>query len=63
MKDYNIDLTMTPPSHEPERQFYYMAKAREYVKKKTEEIGRPLTVFVKTFGCQMPLKTTNVQTA
>lgn len=63
MQDYNIDLTMTPPSHEPERQFWYMAKAREYVKKKTEEIGRPLTVFVKTFGCQMPPKTTNVQPA
>lgn len=49
----NIDTSMSPPAHEPERQFWYMAKAREYVKKKTEEIGRPLTVFVKTFGCQM----------
>ena len=49
----DIDITQTPPTHEPERQYYYMAKARQYVKKKSEELGRPLTLFLKTFGCQM----------
>ena len=24
---YDIDITKTPPAHEPERQYYYMAKA------------------------------------
>lgn len=46
----NLDITQTPPTHEPERQYYYMAKARQYVKKKSEELGRPLTMFLKTFG-------------
>lgn len=46
----DIDITQTPPTHEPERQYYYMAKARQYVKKKSEELGRPLTLFLKTFG-------------
>lgn len=47
----DIDITQTLPTHEPERQYYYMAKARQYVKKKSEELGRPLTLFLKTFGC------------
>lgn len=46
----DIDITQTPPTNEPERQYYYMAKARQYVKKKSEELGRPLTLFLKTFG-------------
>lgn len=46
----DIDITQTPPTHEPERQYYYMAKARQYVKKKSEELGRPLTLFLKTFA-------------
>ena len=50
---YDIDITKTPPAHEPERQYYYMAKAKDFVEKKSKEIGRPMTYFVKTFGCQM----------
>lgn len=50
---YDIDITKTPPAHEPERQYYYMAKAKNFVEKKSKEIGRPMTYFVKTFGCQM----------
>ena len=41
------------PLNEPERQYYYIKKAREYVKHTAEEIGRPLTFCVTTFGCQM----------
>ncbi|MDD3403271.1 MAG: tRNA (N6-isopentenyl adenosine(37)-C2)-methylthiotransferase MiaB [Hespellia sp.] len=41
------------PVHEPERQFYYIEKAKKYVAKKAKEIGRDLTFTVTTFGCQM----------
>ena len=30
-----------------------MDKVRGYVKQQEEQIGRPLTFYVKTFGCQM----------
>ncbi|MDY3224238.1 MAG: tRNA (N6-isopentenyl adenosine(37)-C2)-methylthiotransferase MiaB, partial [Lachnospiraceae bacterium] len=35
------------------RQYYFMAKARKYVKAMSEKLGRPLFSVVKTFGCQM----------
>ncbi len=34
-------------------QYDYIEKAKAYVKKESEEIGRPLTYCVHTFGCQM----------
>ena len=49
----NMDLTLEAPVNEPERQYYYIKKARTYVEKIVEEIGRPLTFCVTTFGCQM----------
>lgn len=49
----SIDITKDAPMQEPERQYYFMAKARAYVKAKSEELGRPLTSVVNTFGCQM----------
>lgn len=49
----NIDLTQNPPQEEPNRQYYYIAKARQYVQQKSREKGRPLTFCVNTFGCQM----------
>ena len=48
-----IDITKEAPVQEPDRQYYYMAKARSYVAQKSQEIGRPLTFHVTTFGCQM----------
>ena len=41
------------PTTEPERQFYYMEVAKEYVAQKAKEKGRPITFCVNTFGCQM----------
>lgn len=41
------------PVNEPERQYYYIEKAKEYVQKASEEAGRELTFCVTTFGCQM----------
>lgn len=49
----NIDLTQNPPQEEPDRQYYYIAKARPYVQEKSRKKGRPLTFCVNTFGCQM----------
>ena len=33
--------------------FYFMAKARDYVKRKSAELGRPMTFFTQTFGWRM----------
>ena len=41
------------PTKEPERQYYFIEKARGYVAKASEEAGRQLTFCVTTFGCQM----------
>lgn len=46
-----IDLNKEAPVSEPERQYYFIAKARKYVAKQAEELGRPLTFCVTTFGC------------
>lgn len=47
------DLTKQPPEQEPERQYYFIKKCREIVKRKSEELGRPLTVCSVCMGCQM----------
>ena len=49
----SIDLTQEPPVSEPERQYYFIAKCRQYVKEQEELAGHPLTADVVTFGCQM----------
>ncbi len=49
----DIDVTLDPPADEPARQYYFMAKARQYVQAKSEELGRCMTFFTQTFGCQM----------
>lgn len=48
-----MDITKEAPTTDPERQYYYIKKAREYVKEASIEAGRPLTFCVTTFGCQM----------
>ena len=48
-----VDIDVKAPEFEPNRQFYFMAKARDYVKRKSAELGRPMTFFTQTFGCQM----------
>lgn len=49
----SIDITKETPLNDPERQYYYIKKARAYVKEASFEAGRPLTFCVTTFGCQM----------
>lgn len=53
MNDINLDLvdiSGEAPVDEPKRQYYYMAKCREILAKKSEELGRPLYCQIKTFG-------------
>ena len=48
-----IDTTGQPPTKEPERQYYYMAKCREQLARESERLERKMTASVNTFGCQM----------
>ncbi len=48
-----VDIHLDPPDFEPQRQYYFMAKCREYVRAESSRLGRPLTCGVFTFGCQM----------
>ena len=41
------------PEHEPQRQQYFMAHAKEQLHILEENLGRPLTCCINTFGCQM----------
>lgn len=57
-----VDISKPAPEFEPNRQFYFMAKARSWVKKKSEELGRPMTFFTQTFGCPVDFQTWYYQT-
>ena len=48
-----IDLNLPAPAREPERQYYFIKKARELVGRLQKKQGRQLTACVTTFGCQM----------
>lgn len=59
LKDINIDIMddlIKEPLTEPDRQYYFIAKCREWLKNKEFELGRPLTFITQTFGCQMNAK-------
>ena len=48
-----IDLSQGAPAQEPQRQYYFMKKARVLLVQKEAELGRKLQACIKTFGCQM----------
>ena len=48
-----MNITKDIPVTEPERQYYYIEKARKYVEQASHEARRKLTYCVTTFGCQM----------
>ena len=48
-----IDLNVQPPTEEPARQYYYMAKCQEWVREFEQKNGHRPTAFTQTFGCQM----------
>ena len=51
-----IDLGLPAPFEEPERQYYFIKKGREYVTARSKELGRDLTCSIQTFGCQMNVR-------
>ena len=58
IKDLNeildsIDINGKAPENEPDRQYFYIKKARLILEDKKKELGRDLNAVVKTFGCQM----------
>ena len=53
MMNPDISLSDEIPVNEPERQYYFIERAKQYIKAESEEMGRPLTFCVTTFGCQM----------
>ncbi len=48
-----IDLAAGPPTEEPARQYYFMAKCRQWVEAFKRKNGRLPAACVTTFGCQM----------
>ena len=46
-----INITAEPPVEEPARQYYYMAKCREWVWEFERKNGRRPFAFTQTFGC------------
>ncbi len=48
-----IDINSEPPTEEPARQYYFMAKCRRWVKDFEQKNGRVPSACVTTFGCQM----------
>lgn len=48
-----VDLNGPEPTEEPMRQYYFIKKCQEILKKEEETMGRPLTASAVTFGCQM----------
>ena len=51
-----IEINMGPPTEEPARQYYFMAKCREWIRAESKRLGRALTCATVTFGCQMNAK-------
>ena len=51
-----IDMMGSPPEHEPERQYYFMAKCLEWVREFEQKNGRYPLACIQTFGCQMNAK-------
>ena len=49
----NIDILAAAQEVEPQRQYYFMAKLKEWALSKEEEKGRKLTACINTYGCQM----------
>ena len=51
-----IDMAAEPPTEEPARQYYFMARCREWVRELEGKNGHSPTAFIQTFGCQMNAK-------
>lgn len=58
-----VSMEGEAPFTEPERQYYYMKKCREWLAGEAKRAGRPLTMSVQTLGCQMNAKDSEKITA
>ena len=51
-----VDVAGTEPLTEPERQYYFMKKCKEWMDGEKKRLGRSLTMSIQTLGCQMNAK-------
>lgn len=51
-----IEIPLEPPTEEPARQYYFMAKCRQHVRAIEKASGRRPTFFIQTFGCQVNIE-------
>lgn len=58
-----IDVSLEAPEKNPERQYYFMKKCREWAKEEEVRVGHPLTMSIQTLGCQMNAKDSEKMTA
>mgnify|MGYP002538398730 CR=1 FL=1 len=49
----NIDENGPEPQEEPQRQYYFMKKCKEWAAEEEKRLGRKLTLSMQTMGCQM----------
>ncbi len=59
----SIDIAGPAPDAEPQRQYYYMKKCREWAIAEQDRLGRKLTYLAETLGCQMNAKDSEKMTA
>ena len=53
IKNAETAVNQAPPAAEPERQQYFMERAKGQLAQLSRRLGRPLTCCINTFGCQM----------
>ena len=58
-----VDVNGDVPVTEPERQYYYMKKCRQWAEEETIRDGHSLTMSIQTLGCQMNAKDSEKMTA
>lgn len=58
-----VSVAGEAPATEPERQYYFMKKCKEWATGEISRLGRPLTMSVQTLGCQMNAKDSEKMTA
>lgn len=58
-----VSVAGEAPVAEPERQYYFMKKCKQWATGEISRLGRPLTMSVQTLGCQMNAKDSEKMTA
>ena len=58
-----VEIHGEAPVQEPDRQYYYMKKCRQWAEEEKDRVGHPLTMSIQTLGCQMNAKDSEKMTA